>query len=73
MTTREWKVEALWYILRSKEWSKSPYRQEREYADYLRRFFFGDEEISFDGHNEVWKKRKATLDLPMPTNVYLYM
>ena len=73
MTTREWKVKALWYIQRARQWRDSPYRREREYADYIRRFLFGDGEITFDGNNDTWKERKKNLELPMPTNVYMYM
>lgn len=69
---RDWKKEALWYILRARDWMGSPYRQEREYARYLKRFFFGDGEITFDGNNETWQERKKNLELPMPTNIYLY-
>ena len=77
MDLREWKIEALWYIKRAREWSKSPYRQEREYADYIKRFLFGDCKIALDDldfrDNETWQIRKIRRELPMPTNVYLYM
>lgn len=69
---REWKAEALWFILRAKKWANSPYRQEREYAGYVKRFFFGDGEITFDGNNATWQERKTNRELPMPTNIYLY-
>lgn len=72
MTKQEWKTQALGYILRAKEWADSPYRQEREYASYLKRFFFGDGEITFNGKNDTWKMRAERLDLPMPANIYLY-
>lgn len=73
MDVREWKVEALWYIKRAREWADSPYRREREYAGYIKRFLFGDGEITFDGKNETWQMRKAKRELPMPTNVYMWM
>lgn len=68
MTKREWKVKVGWYYLRMLEWLDSPYRRDREYAGYVKRFLFGDGEISFD--NEVWKKRKEERALPMPFNIY---
>ena len=71
MTKREWKVEAYWYIIRAKDWLNSPNRREREYARYIKRFFFGDGEIVFDGNNDVWRMRKVNLELPMPTNIYM--
>lgn len=72
MTRREWKVEVYPYYRRMLEWMNSPYRREKEYALYVKRFLFGDGEISiFD--NEVWKKRAEERALPMPANVYLFM
>ena len=71
MTSREWKTQALWYIKRALAWQDSPYRREREYANYIKRFLFGDGEITFDGNNETWKRRKAERTLPMPTNIYM--
>ena len=73
MTAREWKKEAAIYIFRARKWENSKYRQEREYAAYVKRFFFGEGNITFEGNNETWKKRKAERSLPMPVNVYLYM
>jgi len=72
MTAREWKKEVAIYIFRARKWENSNYRQEREYAAYVKRFLFGDGEF-FDCNNETWKKRKAERSLPMPVNVYLYM
>lgn len=69
----EWKTKALRYILLSQDWANSPYRQEREYAGYVKQFFFGSEEITFDGNNETWQSRKERLELPMSVNAYLYM
>lgn len=67
---REWKVEAGRYIQMAKKYINSKYRREREYGRYVKRFFFGDGEIAWDGDNEVWKDKKAKLQLPMPYNVY---
>ncbi len=67
---REWKVEAGRYILMAKKYLDSKYRRDREYGNYVKRFFFGDDEITWDGNNEVWKERKAALQLPMPYNTY---
>lgn len=69
---RIWKYEALHYLLRCEKWLNSPYRREQEYANYLKRFFFGDGEITYDGNNETWQNRMKRRELPMPTNVYLY-
>lgn len=69
MTRRQWLVEVYWYYRKAVEWANSPYRQEREYAGYVKRFLFGDGEISFD--NKVWKARKEARSLPMPLNIYL--
>ena len=72
MTDREWKAKALWYILRARDWANSSSRLEREYAGYVKRFLFGEEEITFDGNNETWKMRRKYQQLPMSTNSYLY-
>lgn len=72
MDKREWKTQALWYLIRCKNWKNSKYRQEREYAHYLERFFFGDGELSFDCKNETFRMRMERHELPMPTNIYLY-
>ena len=72
MTDREWKTKALGYLIRMKEWRNSPYRQEREYSNYLKRFFFGECEPTLDGKNETWQKRRKMRELPMSTNMYLY-
>lgn len=71
MTKQEWRKEALWYILYAKKNLNSKYRQDREYASYVKRFLFGDGEITFDGKNDTWQMRMAKLDLPMPRNIYL--
>lgn len=73
MMTKEiwnWKVEAGRYIQMATQYINSKYRREREYGRYVKRFFFGDGEITWDGENEVWKERKASLQLPMPYNIY---
>ena len=72
MTRREWRTQALGYILRARKWMESPYRMEREYARYVKRFLFGDGDIVFDGNNETWKIRERYQQLPMPVNAYLY-
>lgn len=70
MTRKEWKVAVLPHYMRMKQWLDSPYRQEREYAGYVKRFLFGDGEMNFLT-NETWKKRAEERRLPMPANIYL--
>ena len=76
MKYTEWKSEVVWYLERARSWKNSKYRQEREYANYLLRFFFGTSDVDvtkpWDWSNETWKAVKARQELPMPTNIYLY-
>lgn len=67
----EWKKEALWYILKCREWENSPYRQEREYSNYVKRFLFNGEEITFDGSNSTFRMRLESRQLPMSPTEYL--
>lgn len=68
MTVREWKIEVYPYYKQMLKLLDSPHRREREYAQYVRRFLFGDVAISFD--NPIWKQRKNDRKLPMPFNIY---
>ena len=70
MTNREWKTKALWYLLFINNHPSN--RQDNEYAGYLKRFFFGDGDLTFDGNNDTWKMRKERKELPMPRNIYLF-
>lgn len=67
---REWKKEALWYLIHINKWKDSPYRQEREYAGYVKRFFFGDDE-AWDLDSPVWKEKQERRKLPLSPTEYL--
>ena len=70
MSYREWETKVLWYYIKMYEWEDSRYRKEREYANYIKRFLFGDGEIEFL-ENETWKKRAEGRELPMPPLIYM--
>ena len=70
MEKKMWKVDALWFLDCMNKWKDSPYRQEREYAGYVKRFFFGDDD-AWNLNSLVWKSRKENGELPMSPTVYL--
>lgn len=70
MTDREWKVEALWYLVTARKMENSKIRIDREWAGYVKRFFFGEGDWSFDGKNETWQLRKARKVLPLSLTQY---
>lgn len=76
LAKREWKVEALRYLLWMSKYEKSEFhnRHDDEYYDYLRRFFFGkDGKLTFDCRSsETFMQRLEARDLPMPRNIYLF-
>lgn len=71
MPRKSWKVLALVYLNCYSRDNKSECRQDREYAGYIKRFFFGDADF-FDLECETWKTRQDARELPMPKNIYLY-
>lgn len=79
MSKRDWKINALrdlQFILKvknQKEAGERVCRDDRDFAGYLERFYFGKGELTFDVSNcEEFKKRMADRDIPMPRNIYLY-
>lgn len=65
-----WKVEA-WHNLETmRKYRNSKLRKEIIYADYIKRFYFGDGAENFE--NKIWKQRKAENRHPMPFNIYFY-
>lgn len=76
MTTREqrnWKADMIPYLTIMKTYYKDSKasRHDRDYATYLKRFFFGDAEI-MDFASETWNIRLNTMDRPLPRNIYLF-
>jgi len=79
MDARDWKVEALrdlQFILKikkQKEAGERVCRDDRDYAGYLERFYFGEGELTYAVKDcEEFQKRKANRNIPMPRNIYLY-
>ena len=61
---REWKLMALRDILSAREKEQSKYRIDREWAGYVKRFFFGDGDW-FDLDCEQWHRRMERQELPL--------
>lgn len=65
MTKREWKNEALRYVLMAKKMKESEYRRDQEYANYLQEFFFGEDEINLNCTSKKWVERMENRQLPL--------
>ena len=78
MSRGEWKEEALRDILfihkvqRQREAGEKVSRYDSDYAGYLKRFYFGDDEEAYGGKNKTWTARITNRDIPMPRNIYLF-
>lgn len=62
---KEWKVRALGYILEAVRYEKSGGRLEREWAEYIKRFFFGEGGRWHDLECEAWKEKSEFRKLPL--------
>ena len=72
MTIKEYRKKARGYISRIKPNEESRKQEDRAYAMYLRRFFFGVQgEITYTYAGNTWKRREIRRELPLSKQEYL--